>query len=151
MVLGLEPMFEVTFAVAEQVVVGEIPDGGVRRITDVIGGEFIGPALSGTVLTGQDVVTVRPDGAVRLNVRVVLRTDSDECVYMAYQGLRAAAPEYRERLRSAQPLPEGADYFRCSFTFETAALRVAWLNDIIAVGAGRRDADRVVYDVHKVT
>jgi hypothetical protein len=149
--LGLEPLLTVYFECLDPFVVGERAAGGLRRVTQIVGGTFSGPELAGEVVSGLDAVIVRPDGTVQVDVRAVLRTDADELVYTAYHGLRTAPPEYRELLRTARPIPEGADYFRCAFTFETTAPRLLWLNDLIAVGAGRRDENGPFYDVHKVT
>ncbi len=61
---------------------------GTRRIVPVTGGTFEGPKLKGTALGGGgDWILVRPDGASELNVRVTLKTDDDQLIYLTYRGL----------------------------------------------------------------
>ena len=53
------------------------------------GGSFEGERLSGEVLAGgNDWQTIRSDGCVKLDVRIVLRTDDNTLIGMTYQGLR---------------------------------------------------------------
>ena len=61
---------------------------GTRLIVPVTGGTFEGPKLKGTALPGADWILVRPDGVSELNVRVTLRTDDDQLIYLTYRGLR---------------------------------------------------------------
>ena len=61
---------------------------GTRRIVPVTGGTFEGPKLKGTALGGgADWILVRPDGVSELNVRVTLRTDDEQLIYVTYRGL----------------------------------------------------------------
>jgi len=41
-------------------------------------------------------------------------------------------------------------YFRISALFETASVNYAWLNRVIAVGIGHRQADGPIYSVFEV-
>ena len=78
--------------------VGTTPHG-TRRIVYVKGGTFEGPKIKGVVLPGGgDWVTVRPDGASVLDVRLALRTDDGHIIYMVYRGIVFATPEVRERM-----------------------------------------------------
>jgi hypothetical protein len=44
----------------------------------------------------------------------------------------------------------GEDYFRTTVQFETAAARLSWLNDILAIGAGYRTADGPIYAIFEI-
>jgi hypothetical protein len=138
--IGLAPLFTVFLRVADvgSVMVGEVPTGYVRRLTPIDGGHFTGERLSGRVVTGNDSIVVRSDGTAHLDVRCVLETDAGETIYLTYEG------------RKTEPA-SGEEYFRCVFQFETSSNRLAWLNDVVAVGRGVREAEGPRYDVYEVT
>ena len=109
---------------------------GPRMIVDASHGSFEGERLRGTVEPpGGDWVTVRPDGSVKLDVRLVLRTDDGASILMTYNGIGISQADGSLDLRTA-PL------------FETGDERYAWLNRIQAIGVGRGDADGVHYEVY---
>ena len=74
----------------------EIGNGphGVRRIATVTGGKIEGPKIKGEVLPfGADWMVIRSDGAAELDIRVTIRTDDDELIYL---NARAYIPKYFE-------------------------------------------------------
>jgi hypothetical protein len=84
--MELEPLFEITADVAPPIVIADTPDGN-RVIVHVTGGKFEGPRLKGTVLaSGGDWFLMRPDGIGHIDVRLALKTDDDENIYMTYSG-----------------------------------------------------------------
>ena len=105
---------------------------GRRIIAAVTGGTFDGPKLRGTVapMTGADWVTVRPDKSLRLDVRLVLRTDDDATIFMYYGGILVDG-----QARSAP-------------YFETGDERYAWLNNVQGVGIGGIAATGPTYEVY---
>lgn len=130
---------------------GKVPLGYERRVVFVTGGSFEGEEMSGRVLPGGgDFLTMRPDGGMHLDVRLVLETDRDELVYMTYVGRRHGPPEVMERYRTSSPVAYGEDYFRTIIQFETAAPRLMRLNGVLAVGAGYRTAEGAVYEVFEI-
>lgn len=151
--IELRPLFTIKAEVdAPPQLVGAVPHGYTRRVMCVSGGRFDGERLSGKVLPGgADSVIERADGSLHLDVRLVLQTGQGELVYMTYQGRRnGPTPEIRRRIVNREQIPRGADYFRVLVQFETAAPRLAWLNDKVAVGTGTREPDGPVYDVWEV-
>ena len=151
--IHLEPLFTIKAIVsAPPQAVGAVPHGYTRRVMVVSGGEFDGPGLRGQVLPGgADVLLQRPDGALHLDVRLVLQTEEGELIYMTYTGRRnAATPELMRKIAARELVPPGSDYFRVLVQFETAAPRLAHLNDRVAVGTGTREADGPRYDVWEV-
>jgi hypothetical protein len=127
--------------------VGETPLGR-RRILLVRSGEFVGPALHGTLLPGGgDWVLVRRDGVAQLDIRFTLRTDAAELIYVHCTGLADIQPEVRRRIESGADVAPSGYYFRTALGFETAADRLLWLNRIIAVGLARRTALGMATDV----
>src|SRR5260370_29244683 len=77
--------------------IGPVPAGYQRRVVFVTGGGFEGERLRGTVLPGGgDFLMMRPDGAMHLDVRLVLETDKGEMIYMSYVGRRHGSPAVME-------------------------------------------------------
>jgi hypothetical protein len=114
-----------------------IPGGpaGTRVTVQVTGGTFAGPRLKGTVIgPSADWAVFRADGSVKLDVRVLLRTEDGADVYMSYTGIGL---DVGARLRTA---PQ----------FETGDERYLWLNAIQAVATGSSDGTVVDYQVYAV-
>jgi hypothetical protein len=88
--------------------------------------------------TGQ---TVRSDGSVTVDVRLVLKTFDDALIGMTYRGIRHGAPDVIARLENGETVDPGDYYFRVAPLFETAATQYAWLNNVVAIGTGHRRAD----------
>jgi hypothetical protein len=131
--------------------IGQLPSGLTRRIVNVTGGAFDGDRLNGRVLAGGAAwALVRPNGVVEMEVRIVLETDAKELVHLRYAGLRGGPPDIVARFTRGEPIPDGADYFRAAIMFETAAPRLQWLNDILAIGIGRRPPSGPCYEVYEI-
>ena len=135
---------------SEMQVLGRTPFGD-RRIAQVTGGRFEGPRLRGTVMPGGgDWILLRPDGVLQLDVRLTLRTDDEQLVYMTYRGHRHGPADVMERLGRGEPVDPSSYYFRTAPFFETGSATYSWLNGIVAVGVGSRVPEGPVYDVHEV-
>lgn len=145
------PLFELTLDVPTITDLGETP-AGQRRIAVVRGGRFEGERLRGGVepAPGGDWLLMRRDGVLVLDVRILLRTDDDALIYMAYRGLRHGPAEVMAQLARGEAVDPARYYFRIAPVFETAAPAYAWLNRIVAVGSGRREPSGPVYEVHEV-
>ena len=148
--LRTRPLLAVRLAVRGPMPVIATP-GAARRIGVVTGGEFDGERLSGTVMDGgSDWQTLRADGTVQLDVRLILRTADDAHVAMRYRGVRHGAPEAIARMDRGELVDPSEIYFRSIVQFETAAPQYDWLNRVVAVGVGQRRADGPVYSVFEV-
>jgi hypothetical protein len=131
-------------------VIGPTP-GCIRRISAVSGGVFEGERLSGQVLDGgDDWQTVRSDGSVTLDVRVVLKTDDEALISMAYRGIRHGPADVLARIDRGEAVDPASYYFRVAPTFETAAPKYDWLNRIFAVGTGHRAPDGPIYSLFEL-
>ena len=111
---------------------------GTRRIVPVTGGTFEGPKLKGAALGGgADWILVRPDGVNELNVRVTLKTDDEQLIYITYRGLMFT--------------PKGGElYWRTTPIFETGAAKYDWLTKIIAVGVGKTVPGKAAYSIYQI-
>ena len=145
------PLFDITLQVPSVLDLGDTPLGR-RRIATVTGGEFRGERLRGTVVGAPagDWLLQRHDGATVLDVRLLLRTDDGEHIYMSYRGVRHGPPEVMARLGAGESVDPRSYYFRMAPVFETAAKKYDWMNRIVAVGTGRREPTGPVYSVHEV-
>ncbi len=131
-------------------IVGATP-GGFRRVGVVFGGSFAGERLDGEVLDGgNDWQLSRDDGALALDVRLVLQTTDGAMIEMVYRGLRHGPLEILERIEKGEAVDPSSCYFRITPYFETAALQYGWLNRVVSVGAGHRQANGVVYSIFEV-
>jgi hypothetical protein len=144
-----KPLFVMRLAVKPLQIIGETP-GNLRRI-GVFGGSFQGERLSGVVLEGaSDWQNVRRDGSVTLDVRMVLKTDDEALIGLAYRGVRHGPVDIIKRMDQGEAVDPAMYYFRTAGFFETAAPQYDWLNRVIAVGTGQRLADGPVYSVFEM-
>jgi hypothetical protein len=145
------PLFDIQLQVPSIVEIGNTPLGR-RRIATVTGGEFHGERLRGTVVgaPGGDWLLQRSDGVTALDVRLLLRTDDGEHIYMSYRGVRHGPADVMARLAAGEPVDPATYYFRIAPVFETAARKYEWLNKVIAVGSGRREPTGPIYSVEEV-
>lgn len=148
--LRSEYLFTITVTVTALHDVGAVPLG--TRHLDMLGaGKFEGPGLKGEVLPGGlDMKTLRSDGAMNPDVRLVLKTDDGALIFMHYRGVRHGSPEVMASIARGESVPPTEYYLRSTPYFETAAPKYDWLNRIVAVGVGRRLPDRGEYDVFQI-
>lgn len=145
------PLFEIQLQVPGIVDLGATPLGR-RRIATVTGGEFHGERLRGSVVgtPAGDWLLQRSDGVTVLDVRLLLRTDDGEHIYMSYRGLRHGPADVMARLAAGETVDPATYYFRIAPVFETAAKKYEWLNKVVAIGTGRREATGPIYTVDEV-
>jgi hypothetical protein len=114
--------------------IGSTPQGALT-IFPVTGGSFEGERLRGQVLAGGgDWVIAHEDGTFTLDLRVTLETDDGALIHMTFTGVRDAA----------------SHYFRTVPRFETAALKYAFLNRLLAVGRGDIRPDGPVHMIEEI-
>jgi hypothetical protein len=111
---------------------------GTRVTFPITGGSFEGERCRGKVLPGGDDWTIkRSDGVIELDLRITLETDDGALIHMTFEGIRddgsAAGP-----------------YFRTVPRFETAEPKYAFLNRLLAVGAGEIRADGPVHVIEEL-
>jgi uncharacterized protein DUF3237 len=147
--LRTRPLFLLREQVPPLLVVGQTPNA-FRRVGTVQGGSFEGERLSGEVVSGNDWQSVRTDSCIKLDVRLVLRTNDGALIVMTYQCLRAGPPTLIEKLDRGEEVDPATYYFRMSPMFETSASKYDWMNRIIAIGTGYRRADGPIYSIFEV-
>ena len=85
-----------------------------------------------------------------LDVRLTLKTHDGALIYMTYRGLRHGPAEVMQRLNAGEPVDPALYYFRMTPIFETSDERYAWLNRLVSVATGRREATGPIYQVFEV-
>ncbi|MBR9825547.1 MAG: DUF3237 domain-containing protein [Alphaproteobacteria bacterium] len=135
---------------AEAVRIGRTPSG-TRVIAPVNGGSFNGDRLAGSVLpNGADWVMHRADGAMLIDVRLVLKAEDGPMIYMSYQGRFIGQPDAIARLARGEAL-SASDYSLAMVAkFECGDERYAWLNDVIAVGTGIQSGFDPIYTIYQI-
>jgi hypothetical protein len=154
---GLEHLCDVTIDLAPNTV-GLTTRGpfATRSVFHIGGGRFEGPRLKGSVHSGSDYpMTARNDTTtVALDVRSVWQADNGDLIYVYYFGRLVTPPALKrvlfdpERNHAVNP----ADYYwRVAPVFETESADYGWLNNLVAVGAGRYTETGLAYRMYAVT
>jgi hypothetical protein len=149
-VLSAEPIFRIHAELADILGLGRTPYGE-RRIVNILGGHVEGVKLNGRILPGgADWQIIRTDHVTDLDARYTIETEAGARIMVLSQGLRHGPPDIMARLARGETLDPGLYYFRTAMRFETADPAVAWLNRILAIGHGMREARAVRIDVYEV-
>jgi Protein of unknown function (DUF3237) len=148
--LGTEPIFTIHAELSGILNLGRTPYGE-RRIIDIVGGTVRGAKLNGRILPGgADWQIIRTDGVADISARYTIETDAGARILVASDGLRHGPPEVLERLARGDNVDDSLYYFRTVMRFETADPSVDWLNRILALARGQREARSVRLDVYEV-
>jgi Protein of unknown function (DUF3237) len=108
---------------------------GTRGILGVTSGVFEGPRLKGTIAPpGGDWFTIRANGVLKLDVRLLLVTDDGAHILMTYSGV-------------AVPGEDGMA-IRIAPLFEAPEGPYSWLCDVQAIGYGQVVDGVASYDVY---
>jgi hypothetical protein len=148
--VGNEPIFTVDAELEAVLSLGHTPYGE-RRVVGITGGTVQGPKLTGRILPGgADWQIIRKDGAADIQARYVIETERGARVVVDSKGLRHGPPEVLERLARGDKVDPAQYYFRTAMRFETGDAELDWLNRILALARGRREARSVRLDVYEV-
>lgn len=123
-----------------------------RRIIPITGGHFEGPGFQGRVLPGgADWQLVQRDGLAVIDTRYALETVDGTLIYITTRGYRHGPPDIIAAVGRGEPVDPQKYYFRVNIQFETGVQKYWWLNRTLAIGAGMRLANQVVFNAYKVT
>ncbi|MDO8876540.1 MAG: DUF3237 domain-containing protein [Pseudolabrys sp.] len=148
--LGTQPIFLIHAELAGIVNLGRTPYGE-RRIIDILGGTVRGERLNGRVLPGgADWQIIRTDGAADIQARYTIETDTGARILVSSEGLRHGPADVLEKLARGDNVDPSLYYFRTVMRFETSDPSVDWLNRILALARGQREARAVRLDVYEV-
>jgi hypothetical protein len=133
--------------------VGPVADLGTgRRYVIFSGGSAtFRDGTSGVVVEGGvDWQLVRPDGVVEIDAHYVIRTEHDEEIEVVSRGVRKMSAAVADRLARGDEVGADEYYFRTFVRLTTAASRLLWMNDLLAVSTGRRERDSVHLELCEV-
>jgi len=148
--LGAEPIFTVRADLESIMSLGQTPYGE-RRIIGILGGTVSGPKLNGRILPGgADWQIIRADGAADIQARYTIETAAGARILVDSEGLRHGPPEVLAALARGDKVDPSLYYFRTVMRFETADPGLDWLNRILALARGERQARSVRLDVYEV-
>jgi len=148
--LGAEPIFTIHAELSGILNLGRTPYGE-RRIIDIVGGSVRGAKLQGRILPGgADWQIVRSDGAADISARYTIETNAGARILVKSDGLRHGPPEVLEKLARGDNVDSSLYYFRTVMRFETSDPAVDWLNRILALARGQREARSVRLEVYEV-
>lgn len=148
--LGDRPVFTIKAELDAVTTLGRTPYGE-RRFVAITGGTVSGARLSGRVLAGgADWQIVRSDGAADIQARYLVEADGGARIAVDSRGLRHGPPEVLAELARGGTVDPTHYYFRTVMRFETSDPALDWLNRILALARGVREARSVRLDVYEV-
>lgn len=137
--------------VGKPIDLGEVVDGH-RRIVPILGGTVEGPLLRGRVLPGgADHQILRTPTLTELDARYALETDAGERVAVHNMGIRSGAEEDIDALVRGEDVPADRVYFRSQPRLSSAASRLAWMNERLFLGSGKRLPNSIELDIYQIT
>lgn len=140
-----EPQFE--FAFQSRVLVnpvlttlGSVGGMGVRKMLEILGGDFEGPLLRGRILPGGgDWPILRPDGVGIVDARYTFETDDGVLINIFNTGYRHAPADTLKVLDAKQSVVDPDSYYLRTWTrFEAPDGKYDWLSRHVFVGIGER-------------
>ncbi|MBE1554306.1 DUF3237 domain-containing protein [Sporosarcina limicola] len=142
--------FDLELVVEKAHLPGKTPMGN-RRIIRIESGHFNGEHVKGKVIPGgDDWITVREDGTIIQDVRILLCTDDNDLIMMSYRGIRTGSKGVLARLDNNEDVNREEYYFRTNPIFETASEKYDWMNKKVFVSTGKRLDGKVQYSVYQV-
>lgn len=123
---------------------------GWRRIVPIVGGSVTGRFTGRILNLGADWQTVLGEGVADLDTRYVIETDDGAVIDIRNRGVRHGPPDVLSRLAAGEAVDPALYYMRTQPRFETGAAAYAFLNRMICVGTGVREAAAVRMHVFEV-
>lgn len=147
---ALAHLCDLTVELAKPMELGASPRGR-RRIIPIVGGTVSGERLNGRILNlGADWQTILADGNAELDTRYAMETHDGALIDIRNFGYRHGPAEIIAALGRGEAVDPSTYYMRTHPRFETGDERYAWLNRLICVGTGMREAAAVRIAVYEV-
>jgi Protein of unknown function (DUF3237) len=146
----LQLLFEARGILDASVAVGDTP-AGLKRVVPIVGGEFKGPRIRGTIVAGgADWQYVRADEVTVVEARYLLRTDDGVLIEVHNRGIRHGPPEIMQRLADGENVDAGEYYFRATPVLTAPYGKYEWLNRSLYVCSGARYATAITLWVYQI-
>lgn len=148
--ISRQPIFEILAELDDILLLGPTPYGE-RRIINILGGRVEGEKLRGRILPGgADWQVIRSDGAADIQARYTIESDGGARILVTSDGLRHGPADIMAQLGRGEAVDPSRYYFRTAMRFETSDRSLGWLNRILALARGAREARAVRLDVYEV-
>lgn len=100
------------------------------------GGWVKGPRIKGQFVSpGGDWLRILPSGALRLDIRALIRTDDNASILITYNGIIQNSKESAERLMKGELMTtRDIPYFITAPTLQTSSEKYGWLNNLQLIG-----------------
>lgn len=125
---------------------------GTKVIYSVSGGSMTGKIKGSVLPIGDDFATFINPITLKLDVRLVLRTDDSATIYCTYTGYLHTDEETFKTIKAGKgyQIDSSHYYFRINPIFETNSARYDWLNHTITVGFGTITPAGVSYKIYAI-
>ncbi len=127
------------------------------RIFNITSGAVTGPDIRGIVQApSADWVQIMPSGIIRLDVRLLVKTDADDTIFISYNGVLKHSKQSIEKLNKGEEMTaEDGWYFVATPTFRTSSKKYDYLNGVQAINNYKvlrmsKDGGYAHIDVHAV-
>ncbi|MEP3046177.1 MAG: DUF3237 domain-containing protein [Roseibium sp.] len=116
---------------------------GQRRIIPIVGGSVTG-RVSGKILNlGADWQTILADGSADIDTRYAFETSDGALIEIINKGVRHGSPEVLDAMARGEDVDPDDYYMRTTARLETGDSRYEWINRMIFIGTGQRQAASV--------
>ena len=125
---------------------------GTKVIYTVTGGSLTGKIKGRVLPVGGDFATFINPTTLKLDVRLVIRTDDSATVYCTYTGYLHADTGTYKIIKAGKgfQVDPSRYYFRTNPVFETSSAKYDWLNHTITVGFGTITPAGVSYKIYAI-
>lgn len=93
---------------------------------------------------------VAADGLACMDTRYALKADDGVLIYIQTRGFRYGPADVTAEVAKGNPVDPNGYCFRVYIRFETGSARYEWLNRAMAIGAGTRLRNVVLYDTYLI-
>jgi hypothetical protein len=151
------PQLEFAMRIEADLEVGQPIDEGMQ-IVNVPGGRVEGPGVSGEIVPPTaDWLGVDPDGLMRLDVRMSVKMENGDYIYITYTGRIVPNDALAQGIESGNTVQGSDIYFVNNPVVRTGSKKYGWMNKAMFVGrnasvrfASEEKLGQVVYEVYKV-
>lgn len=119
---------------------GDLGGMGIRKMLNILGGDFEGPKIRGEVLRGgADWPLIRPDGVGLVDARYTYRTDDGVLINVRNTGYRHAPEETIKHLDRKDSVVDPEQYYIRTYTvFEAPQGKYDWMSRHVFIGIAER-------------
>ena len=99
---------------------------------------------------GADWQTIFADGLAELDTRYAIETDDGATIEVVNYGFRHGPPEVIAAIGRGEKVAPDQYYMRTHARLETGDAQYAWMNNLLFVGVGAREASTVVLKLYAI-